>query len=133
VFSKRKQPVDHRIRTPVKYPSWTAVETETGTYLIMGSTKARVASERALQSWRFEPVKGSEESLVNFKSAGVLGFRNGSLIQSFATGKIYVIVNNKACHITDPDYFVAVGYDKDRIWLVSEEEVNLHELGEVLP
>ncbi len=56
-------------------------------------------------------------------------FRNGSLLYSQADGKMYLISDNKARHITSPDILTGLGIRRqDAVW-VSEDEIKLHEEG----
>lgn len=56
-------------------------------------------------------------------------FRNGSLLYSQASGKMYLISENKRRHITNPDWLDALAFNRsDAVW-VSAAEINLHEEG----
>jgi hypothetical protein len=129
---KPQQRVSSPVDSPVDYPSGVAVQTEAGVYFIKGKTKFKVFSDRVTESWRFDLLPGSLASVSKFKAGPPLGFRNGTLMRNLSDGKIYLISDNKRRHITNPDVFGRFGFDVDTIFLVSDEECNLHEEGEVL-
>lgn len=108
------------------------METEGGVYFIKGKTKFKLYSQRAVESWRFELLPGSLASVSQFTYGGFLGFRDGSLIQNVADGKIYLVSGSKRRHITSPDVFARYGLDRRRVVEVSEAETNLHKEGEPL-
>lgn len=132
-LQKRKSnPGPSRVEVAVDYPSGLAVSTGEVVYFIKGRSKFKVFSDRVVESWSFNPVPGSEESLKRFKRVGTLGFRDGTLIKNFADGKTYLISDNKRRHIENPDIFPKFGLDESRVLVVSQEETNLHDEGEVL-
>jgi len=59
-------------------------------------------------------------------------FRNGSLLFSQSTGRMYLVSEGRLRHITNPDVLAALGFTRsDAVW-VSKSEINLHEMGEEL-
>ena len=120
------------ITSPTDFPSGIAVKTENSTYWIKDGKRFRLISDRAEKSWDFITVMALESSLVNIKKAGILGFRDGTLIKNIADGKIYLISQNKRRHITTPDVFDKYGLDRSRLIEVSSKEAEMHELGESL-
>lgn len=120
------------ITLPTNFPSGIAVKTDTGTYWIKDNKKYKLISERAAQSWRFVEVLATESALSTTKSAGKLGFRDGTLIKNIADGKMYLISQNKRRHILSPDTFDKYGLNRSMLIEVSEAETNMHELGENL-
>lgn len=117
---------------PVNYPSDVVVETESGYWFIKGKNKLRIFSERCLNSWQVDVLQGSDASVSKFKKAGVLGFRNGTLVKNIADGRYYLISDNKRRHIVSPDVFDFYGFDIDTTMVVSQDEIDIHEEGEVL-
>lgn len=117
---------------PLDYPSDVIVETENGWYFIKGKNKFKINSERIFQSWRVKPLVGTAMSVSKFKNAGVLGFRNGTIVRNIADSKYYLISENKRRHITTPDVFDRFGFDELDAILVSQSEIDIHEEGEVL-
>ena len=120
------------ITSPTNFPSGIAVKTDTGTYWIKDNKKYRLISERAAESWRFIEVLATDTALSNIKSAGKLGFRDGTLIKNISDGKIYLVSQNKRRHIISPDVFDKYGFNRSLLIEVSEAETNMHELGENL-
>lgn len=120
------------ITSPTNFPSGLAIKTESATYWIKDGKKYKLVSDRAATSWSFPTVMASEGSLVNIKTAGKLGFRDGTLIKNIADGKIYLISQNKRRHVVSPDVFDIYGLDRSAIIEVSELEASMHDLGENL-
>ena len=120
------------ITSPTDFPSGIAVKTENSTYWIKDGKRFRLISDRAEKSWDFITVMALESSLVNIKKAGILGFRDGTLIKNIADGKMYLVSQNKRRHITTPDVFDKYGLDRSKIIEVSSKEAEMHELGESL-
>jgi hypothetical protein len=63
---------------------------------------------------------------------GRLGFREGTLLQDFGSGKIYLVSGNKLRQIDDPDVLKRLQYTKDDAIEVSTAELGYHTMGEVL-
>lgn len=120
------------ITSPTNFPSGLAIKTDSATYWIKDGKKYKLVSDRAAASWSFPTVMASEEALVNIKTAGKLGFRDGTLIKNIADGKIYLISQNKRRHVVSPDVFDIYGLDRSAIIEVSELEASMHDLGENL-
>jgi hypothetical protein len=118
--------------TPQEYPTGTCVKTEKGVFWIKDSSRFRIKSQRVLDSWTFQVLPSTEAACAGYKVKGVLGFRDGTLIQNVADGKMYVIAGNKRRHIVSPDFFTRTLFDRGRVVEVSDEETNLHNDGEVL-
>lgn len=129
--SEPRRAIPHK---PLNYPADVFVRTELATYYITkGNMRIKVFSDRVLDSWCADVLEGSENSISGIKkSSSVLGFRNGTLVQSVADSKCYLISANKRRHITNPDVFDVYGFDTDTIVLVSQDEINLHDEGDVL-
>ena len=122
----------HLVTSPTNFPSGLAVKTESATYWIKDGKKFKLISERAEKSWSFPTVNASDSALINIKTAGRLGFRDGTLIKNIADGKMYLISQNKRRHIIDPDSFDTYGLDRSNVIEVSEMETNMHDIGEDL-
>ncbi len=116
----------------VDYPSGVAVRTTEAVYFIKGKCKYKICSFRAADSWCFDELPGTVESLSKFKLVGTLGFRDGTLIQNIADNKFYLISDAKRRHIIDPDVFNKFGFNIDDVVWASQTETNIHEEGEVL-
>lgn len=118
----------------VSYPSGLAVETTDGKlWYIKDAKRFRIPSVRVLDSWAFNTLAAAiPEVLADYKISGILGFRDGTLIQEIGDGKIYLISGNKKRHIVSPDAFDRYGLNRDLVVEVSAEEALLHNAGESL-
>lgn len=132
MFQKRPQHQQPLPSKPIDYPTGLAVETESEVFFIKGNTKFKYYSQRVFKSWNLVPAKGTSLSVSRFTYGGVLGFRDGTLINNIADGKIYLVSGNKRRHIQSPDVFGRYGLDESKIIRVSAEETNLQEEGEPL-
>lgn len=126
---RRKKTQKPRPLAPVDYPSDVFVATEKGVYFIKGAYKFRLFSEKALDSWGAKIIQGSEAALANHKEGPVLGFRNGTMIKTFSDACTYLVSGNKRRKILD---FERYGLDDSGVIIVSRDEINIHEEGEVL-
>lgn len=102
--------------------------TEKGTFYIKASKRYKVYSDRCFQSWNIKPIHSSFDQISHISYAGVLGFRDGTIIHNLADGKIYVVSDNKKLHLKTPDAFPEGWIEANKI-VVSEEEANLHKDG----
>lgn len=118
------------ISQPTNFPSGLAVKTDKATYWIKDGKRYKLISDRAAKSWLFTTVNATEAALSGIKLVGKLGFRDGTLIKNIADGKMYLISQNKRIHISDPDFFNKYGFDRNLMIEVSDEEANMHDLGE---
>jgi len=92
-----------------------------------------ITSIRAFNSWNFPRLVDCEESaLVYYKTLGELGFAERSLLLDFASGKMYLVSENKLRRITNPDWLDVIGARYDDFITVSEKELKLNELGDDL-
>jgi hypothetical protein len=94
--------------------------------------KFKIPTERVVKSWNFSIIQSSDDAVKHIKTAGTVGFRDGTLIRNFSDGRVYLISHNKRLHISDPDTFAKYGLNRDNIIEVSDEETQLHNIGEVL-
>lgn len=130
MFKKREPELPPRPTQPIDYPDGLAVETEKGLYYIKNKKKFRFFSERVFDTWSLEPVRSSEQAVKHMPRAGVLGFRDGSLIQDYSDGKLYIIAGNRRRMITSPDVLEVLGRDYDDVVAASREEIELHDEGD---
>lgn len=119
-------------KVPTDYPTGLAVRADDEIFYIKGKTKYKFFNHRVFKTWALTPVEGTKESLSGHLYVGTLGFREGTLINNIADGKLYLVSGNKVRHIVSPDIFDKYGLDKNNVLEVSDEEVSLHEFGEVL-
>lgn len=129
-FKKSKPfnvPVDR-----VDYPYGTFVSTEVGHFLVRDKGRYRIATHRVMSSWNAFVCVSSEAAVKHLTVLGTLGFRDGTLIMDKSNKKEYLISKNKRRHITSPDVYEKFGIDENMTVIVSSDEANLHEDGEVL-
>jgi len=110
-------------------PSGLIAHTEKGYFYIKGNKRFKFVSDKAMQSWSLPIVETSEAMLVNFSTAGVLGFRDGSLIHDISDGRIYLISDSKRRHVIDPD---VLEWLDSEIIKVGQKEIFVHPEGEKL-
>jgi hypothetical protein len=80
-------------------------------------------------SWNLPIIETKEPMMAAYPVSGVLGFRDGSLVQNIADGKIYLISDNKRRHIVEPDVLEWIGGE---IIKAGQKEVFVHTEGEPL-
>lgn len=114
------------------YPYGVFISTEAGFFLIRDKCRYRIKSTRAMVSWSSPILTSSEAAVKHLPILRTIGFRDGTLVKNFADGKIYLISKNLKRHIKSPDVFDRLGLNRDLVIEASEEEVNIHEDGEVL-
>jgi hypothetical protein len=83
-------------------------------------------------SWHSHISLSSEAAVEHLPVTGHVGFRDGTLIRNQADKKDYLISRGLKRHIVSPDVFDTYGLDKKSIIVVSDEEANFHNDGEVL-
>lgn len=118
---------------PVTYPSGICVKTEKGAYLIQKDGKRyRIPTKAILDSWNFPLiVDASEAALANYP-VGVLkvGFRDGSLLNNIADGRLYLVSAGRLRHIVDPAVFDRLGINHLMATVVSDAEIQMMKQGE---
>lgn len=120
------------ISQPTNFPSGIAVKTDKATYWIKDGKRYKLISDRAAKSWFFTTVNATEAALSGIKLVGKLGFRDGTLIKNIADGKIYLVSQNKKRHVVSPDCFEKYGLNRKALIEISQEEADMHNLGEDL-
>lgn len=116
---------------PVVYPSGICVKTEKGAYLIQKDGKRyRIPTKAILESWSFPFVVDTTEAAVANYPIGVLkvGFRDGSLLNNIADGRMYLVSVGKLRHIVDPAVLDRLGNPEPRV--VSDAEIKSMSQGE---
>ena len=121
-----------RRQTNPTVPGGLIARTEKGDFLVKGNKRFKFVSDRARDSWKMRVVKTNELAMQNIKVAGVIGFRDGSLIRDISSHKIYLISEYKKRHVTSPDVLKSLGFRKNDILLVSGRECSVHHDGESL-
>ena len=125
VFQKRSP---QKVYNPI-VPSGLIANTEKGYFYIKGTKKFKFVSERAMLSWNLPIIKTSDKMVSNLPSAGLLGFRDGTLVKNIADGKIYLISDSKRRHIIDPD---VLEWLDTKIITAGEKEISIHPEGDKL-
>ena len=117
---------------PTEYPPGTFVESDLGYFYITSPSKRYfIITKRVLDSWSPPRVaKTTEEALKNYRVASRMKFRNGSLINNMADGRLYLIVEGLKCPVVSPDVMPRIGASQRDVILVSKDEAGLHKLGE---
>jgi len=115
-----------------RVPGGLIASTEKGEYLVKGDKRFKFVSSRARDSWNLKPIKTTEFAMSKCKVAGVVGFRDGTLIRDISTHKIYLISDYKKRHVVSPDAFKNLGYTMKDVVLVSSKETVVHQEGEPL-
>ncbi|AXG66164.1 hypothetical protein SEA_ANNADREAMY_43 [Streptomyces phage Annadreamy] len=119
-------------QTRTDYPYGLFVCTEAGFFLIREKGRYRIPTIRVMASWSAPSVSSSEAAVKHLPILGKIGFRDGTIIQDFSNQKTYLISRNKRRQIMSPDVFDKFLLNKELLVVVSHEEANLHEDGEVL-
>lgn len=118
------------------FPSGTFIRTEKGDFYVQSATKRyRFITQRVLDSWSPKVVIETTEAspaVQILKIAYKMKFRNGSLICSQSSGKMYLVSESKLRHITNPDWLDNLGLNRDDAVWVSQEEIEIHTIGEPL-
>lgn len=128
MFKKKTPPPKprERLSNKINWPDGSFVATETDVFFMKAGKRFRLYSPRVVSSWCANPIPVTEQSLSHVRKAGVLGFRDATLIKDLSDGRIYLIAGSKRHHVTNPDVLDALGY---QIITVSHEEVLIHEEG----
>lgn len=120
---------------PVEYPVGACVYTDKGTYFINKDGKRyRIQSDAIYASWRFSLViRSTEKALSKYPIAlSRLGFRDGTLLNNIADGKLYLVSESKLRHIVDPDVFTRFGLNQKDAVVVSDADIKIMKQGEPL-
>jgi len=126
LFQKKVKP--KRTYYPV-VPSGLIAHTEKGYFYIKGSKRYTVVSERAAMSWSLPIISTKDQMLSNLPIAGVVGFRDGTLVKDISDGKIYLISDSKRRHVVEPDVLEWLEQD---IVDAGQKEIFVHPEGEKL-
>jgi len=117
---------------PVSYPKWSCVfiENTHEYFMILEKTKKKFISNRAFNSWKYDYMLGTRESISNYPLNGQLGFRSGTLVQAIGNGNRYLISDDYYRLIATPDFYIVLGYDLEKCMSISLDELEFHKKGE---
>ena len=113
-------------------PGGLIARTEKGDFFVKGDKRFKFISNRARDSWKLKIIETDELAMQSIKIAGVIGFREGTLIRDISSHKIYLISDYKKRHVVAPDIFKSLGYRMSDVILVSSKEAGVHQEGVVL-
>lgn len=118
---------------PVDYPSGICVKTEKAAYLIQRDGKRyRIPTKAIMDSWNFPLMVDTTEAALSKYPVAVLklGFRDGSLLNNIADGKLYIVSAGKLRHVVDPAVFDRLGINHLMARVVSDAEIKMMKQGE---
>lgn len=137
-FRKKPEPTPVAIQRPTGptvYPVGTVVKTEKCHYLINKDGKRyRYGSERMFNSWNYQHVvETSEIALSNYPVAvSKLKFRDGSLLNNVADGKLYLVSDRTLRHVVSPEALERLNLTREDATVVSDAEIKVMKQGEEL-
>lgn len=131
MFWKKKRPVAKTISEVKRFPDGICVSTEKGSYYIKRGGRYKFISDRARDSWGLPTILATFSSVESIPLLSSIGFRDGTLIKDFGTGKTYLIGKGVKLHITSPDTLGEYGMDHMPVLDVSSEEAASHSDGGV--
>jgi hypothetical protein len=102
--------------------------TEKGYFYIRSNKRYKVYSDRCFESWSSAAIDTDFSNVSGIPYAGILGFRDGTIIHNLADGKMYIVSDNKRLHIKTPDAFPEGWIEANKV-LVGDNEINLHKEG----
>lgn len=119
---------------PVEYPTGIAVKTQDGKFYFLhkDGKRYRIQSSKIFMSWGFPLiVPTTEAALKNYPVAVTkLGFRDGSLLNNIADGKLYLVSESRLRHITNPEVLTRLGVTREDALVVSDADIKIMKLGE---
>lgn len=136
ISKKNKTTVDYAEFEPphkaVNYPKWTCVYIRSTDeyFLILEKTKKKFISARAFDSWKYNCLEGTRESISAYPLNGQLGFRSGTLVQPVGDNNQYFISDETYRLIATPDFYSVLGYDYRSCVSISLDELEFHKKGE---
>ncbi len=119
-------------REKLTYPKWTYVYNIDSKkyYLILNKTKKEFISNKAFSSWSVSAIQGTNESISHYPTYGKIAFRPGTVIRSMANTFFYVETEDTIREITDPDFFLVMGFTTRSALIVSQKEIDFYQKGE---
>jgi hypothetical protein len=96
-------------------------------YYVKGNKRFKFVSERAMKSWCLPVLSVDAKFLNTLTSGGTLGFRDGTLVENVADGKIYLISDSKRRHVVNPD---VLQWIDSKIIDAGQKEILIHQEGD---
>lgn len=117
-------------------PQGLFIRTEKGHFYVQ-SDKSRYyfLTDRVLDSWapqRIIEVSEDDAAVRKLIIMAKMRFRNGSLLYHHGSGSMFLVADSKLRRITNPLTMELLNLKRqDAVW-ISDEELNLHEMGQEL-
>lgn len=103
-------------------------------YLVKRGKRYKFVSQRAFESWNLPAIRVASVDIAGSATeyGGILGFRDSTLLENIADGRLYVISNNRRRHVRNPDWLFDYGLLDGDVVLASQSEIEVHEEGDPL-
>lgn len=130
LYKRSQKPLtsNNKLSNPAYPISGLFYKTERGYFYVRAGKRYKVYSDRCFTSWGVKAIETDFINVSKMPYAGILGFRDGTIIHNLADGKIYIVSDNKKLHIKTPDAFPEGWIEENKV-IVSETEVDLHKEG----
>jgi hypothetical protein len=93
--------------------------------------RRKITTENVLNSWSpNQLVETTEQATKHLPNLGKLGFRDGTLLKSFADGVYWLISEGKRRHVTNSRVLTDLWLDEQDALIVSQDELKLHPAGQ---
>lgn len=125
-----KKPVYRQDAPPREWLDGSSYEADGVYYMKLRGKFYRFVSQKAFDSWSVSPtvlIYGPEDFPDTI--SGVLGFREGTLLNRFSDNTIHVVSGNKTRHVTNEEVLERYGLLGRPFYTVSEKEFNTHDVG----
>jgi len=129
ILNKFKKQQPQVLKISKQIPSGLIAQTDQGYFYIKGQKKFKFVSDNAMRSWNLPVIKTTSDILNKYVSAGILGYRDGTLVKDISDGRIYLISDSKRRLIVEPEVFEWLPGD---IKEVGRKEISIHTQGDVL-
>lgn len=131
MFGRNKRLKHSVVDVKTDFPEGLCVETDKGSYYIKKSGKYKFISDRAKETWHLPVVKATFSALEHLPLVTMIGFRDGTVIRDYGTGRTYLISKGKKLHIDSPDTLGRYGMEHIKVLDVSSDEAASHSDGGV--
>lgn len=120
---------------PVVYPAGTAVVAPSGKFLInRDGKKYRFTSDAIFNSWDFPLVVVTSDVAISKYPTAVtkMKFRDGTLLNNIADGRLYLVSEGVLRHITNPIWLETLHKRYGSASVVSQADIDIMRIGEEL-